>query len=148
MKKYISVSLLFLSVLSFGQGNDKEKANLNMKIAIKEFFVNTGEINEENKLEFEAKEILDGSDLEKNIKGIYLIRTVYRTDGIDYLLFKDGELFEIVPLDNLKIILNRTINLLSNDSDEKLLDYIPKLLKWYNDNAKSRNRGVRLQEKK
>jgi hypothetical protein len=142
MKIYISISILFISFFALGQTKKQIKETPNIKKFVKEFFINNGEIDDQNKLDIEGKEILDGSDLDINLKGIYLIRTVYRTDGTDYLLFKNGELFEILPLDNFKIILNRTINFLSNESDEKLLRYIPELTKWYIDNKNNKPKAI------
>jgi hypothetical protein len=147
MKNYISFITLFISFFAICQTEKVMNDNSSIKIAVKEFFFNNCEIDIHNKLDVEGKEILDGSELGINTKGIYLIRTVYRTDGRDYLLFKNGDLFEILPLDNFKIILNRTINFLSNDTDEKLLKYIPELTKWYIDNLKNKQQGIILRGK-
>jgi hypothetical protein len=144
MKNYISTSMLFISFVIVGQTNKVVNDTSSIRIYVKEFFINIGEIDDKNNLGIDGREILDGSDLESNEKGIYLIRTVYRTDGTDYLLFKNGNLFEILSLDDFKIILNRTINFLSNDTDEKLLKYIPELTKWYIDNKNNKPKGVKF----
>ncbi|KRD08248.1 hypothetical protein ASE21_16295 [Flavobacterium sp. Root901] len=141
-KSMIIIYLLSLSATS--QSLENKTSTGKMKVAIKEFFIKNGEIDKQNGLDIEARELLDGSDIGSKAKGIYLIRTVYRTDGTDYLFFKNGEDFEIVALNDLKIILNKSILLFKDESDSTLMEYIPELIKWYKDDKTAHTRKTKF----
>jgi hypothetical protein len=144
LRKSMIIIFLLLSRNVTSQNLENEASTQKMKVAIKQFFIQNGEIDEKNGLDIEAREIVDGSDIGRNIKGIYLIRTVYRTDGVDYLFFKNGKKFEIVSLKDLKIILSKSIFLFKDEPDSKLLEYIPELIKWYKDDKISYSRKTKF----
>jgi hypothetical protein len=140
-----SVILIFLLSLSATSQSLENKTSIEkMKVAIKQFFIKNGEIDKKNGLDIEARELLDGSDIGSKVKGIYLIRTVYRTDGTDYLFFKNGEDFEIVDLNDLKIILNKSILLFKDEPDSTLIEYIPELIKWYKDDKTTHTKKIKF----
>lgn len=110
---------------------DDDKTIEKMKNVVKEFFIKNGEITTENKLNIEAYEITDGTDFGYKQKGIYIIRTVYSTSGNDYLFFKNGKEYLILDFEDLKLIINKSLNLLKDRSDEEKFQYLKSILKWY-----------------
>jgi hypothetical protein len=126
----VTVFILFSQSL-FSQKVDDDKTIDRMKNGVKEFFIHNGEITKENNLGIGAFEIIDGSDLGYKKNGIYIIRTVYRTDGNDYLFFKNDKNFSILDFTDLKLVIGETINLLRDNSDKELLNYLKAVNKWY-----------------
>lgn len=131
VKVLLSFILLFLSNFIFGQVIDDVQTIECMKSSINQFFVDNGEIDSENKLTTTVFEITDKSELGHKKTGIYIIRTVYRTDGNDYVFFKNDQDYEIISFQKLAPILNRASLLLENESDEVLINYINKIIEWY-----------------
>jgi hypothetical protein len=129
------------------QNVDDDKTIEKINTSIKEFFIAKGEIDSINKLGIGSYEITDGTYLGSKEVGIYIIRTVYRSDGTDYLLLKDGENFEILGFTDLKNVLNKSLKLLSSKSDEELNIYISKLSKYFDENY-FRSKKKRLNFKK
>lgn len=124
---------------------DDDKTIEKMNLAIKDFFIAKGEINSENKLGIGAWEITDKTELGNKEVGIYIIRTVYRTDGTDYLLLKNGKAYEILDFKDLKIILDKSIKLLKDKTDEELYLYVSNLMKWYDESylyKKTKNKVI------
>lgn len=147
LKTILTIISVFCFYPMFSQkGNDI----IVMKKAMVDFFTSKGEINENEKLGVLTWEITDKSPLSADRKkGIYLIRTDSRSDGTDYLFFKNGDAFEIIGLGDLKTILKKTIILFEEETDETLALYVPKIMFWYNDGQKNRrNRNVKFVEKK
>lgn len=135
MKK-INLFILCLFTFQFANSQkvDSEKTIEKINSAVKEFFISKGEIDSKNKLGIGAWEITDKTELGYKETGIYLIRTVYRTDGTDYLLLKKGEDFEIVDFKDLKNVIEKSIKLLNKKSEEELYFYMTKLLECYDGN--------------
>jgi hypothetical protein len=130
---YCILSILCFQIASC-QKVDENKTIEKMNLAIKDFFISKGEIDSENELGIGAWEITDKTELGNKEIGIYLIRTVYRTDGNDYLFLKNGENFEIIDFKDLKHLLDKSIKLLRDKTDEELSVYISKLMESYNGN--------------
>ena len=140
-------SFLFLQVI-FSQKIDDDKTIEKINTSIKDFFISKGEIDNKNKLGIGAWEITDGSEIGYKEIGIYLIRTVYRTDGTDYLLLKNGENFEIVDFNDLKNVITKSTILLNNKTEEDYHLYISKILKCYDENyAFSKKKTLRFEKK-
>jgi hypothetical protein len=78
-------------------------------------------------------DVIDGSELENYKESIYIIRVEYRTDGTDYLLFKNKYKYEILDFSNFKNVINKIFEFFPNESDEKLSKYIAAVNKWYED---------------
>jgi len=131
IKVFLSFVLLFLSNFISVQAIDNAQTIERMKSSINQFFVDNGEIDSKNKLTATAFEITDKSELGYKKKGIYIIRTVYRTDGNDYVFFKNDLDYEIISFQQLAPILNKTTLLLANEADEVLINYIHKVIEWY-----------------
>ena len=147
LKTILTIISVFYFYPMFSQkGNDI----IVMKKAMVDFFTSKGEINENEKLGVLTWEITDKSPLSADRKkGIYLIRTDSRSDGTDYLFFKNGDAFEIIGLGDLKTILKKTITLFEEETDETLALYVPKIMFWYNEGQRNRrNRNVKFVEKK
>ncbi|KOS06147.1 hypothetical protein AM493_08960 [Flavobacterium akiainvivens] len=102
-----------------------------MKAVVRNFFIAKGEIDDENKLDTAAYDICDGTDIGTKEKGIYVIRTVYRTDGNDYLFFKNGADFEILDFKDLQLLTNKTFDLYKGQTAEEIYNQLECLLKWY-----------------
>ncbi|WP_163409891.1 hypothetical protein [Flavobacterium ajazii] len=122
---------IYQSALS--QKVDDDETIRKMKNVIKEFFIKNGEITIENRLDIGAYEIIDGTELGYKNKGIYIIRTVYSTNGTDYLLFKNGKDFFILDFEDLKLIIDKSLNLLNDKPDKEIFDYLKAIIKWYED---------------
>lgn len=142
MNKVINVMFFFMLLL-FSE-KFKAQGTVEMKAFVKEFFIKNGEINENNKLDVSFINIINGKDLEDSDYGIYIIRTVYRTDGNDFLFFKNKNNYEIVDFDNLKTLVMKTANLFKESSDDIFLKNLERIITLYNENKKfeenSRNR--------
>jgi hypothetical protein len=147
--KLKKITYCILGVLCFQfaicQKVDDDKTIEKMNLAIIDFFIAKGEINSENKLGIGAWEITDKTELGNKEVGIYIIRTVYRTDGTDYLLLKNGKAYEILDFKDLKIILDKSIKLLKDKTDEELYLYVSNLMKWYDESylyKKTKNKVI------
>jgi hypothetical protein len=130
-KTALAITVMLFSPFMFSQKIDDEATIEKMKKDIREFFVSNGEITKENKLGIGAYEITDGSELGYKKTGIYIIRTVYRTDGADYLFFKNDKEYSIVDFKDLKLIVNKTLTLLKDKPDLELFSYLEAINKWY-----------------
>lgn len=131
MKRIIVLLAILSSANLFAQKADDETTINNMKLEIRNFFVSKGEIDDKNQLEVRAINICDSTDLGFHVKGIYIIRTVYRTDGRDYFFFKNDKKFEILEIKNMKLAISKTLELFNDLPDEKLYVQLQCLLKWY-----------------
>lgn len=130
---YSILSLLCFQIAS-SQKVDDDKTIEKMNLAIKDFFIAKGEIDSENKLGIGAWEITDKTELGNKEVGVYLIRALYRTDGTDYVFLKNGKNFEIVDFNDLKKLLDKSIELLKDKTDDELYVYISKLMESYDGN--------------
>lgn len=130
-KNLATVILFLLSHSMSSQKVDSIETIEKLKKEIKEFFIQKGEISKENNLGIGAYEITDGSDLGNKKIGIYIVRTEYRTDGEDYLFFKNDKDYTINDFTDLKLIINQTLTLLNEKSDKEIFDYIKAINKWY-----------------
>lgn len=137
MKKQIKpLKILFIAIFIncmpiYSQTYDAKQI-LKIKVAIKNFFISKGEIDKQHQLDIKAIHIIDSTDIGNYKKGIYIIRTVYRTDGNDYLLYlKDNLDYEIVDFKDLKLIMSKAINLYGGSTDGELFNYLKSLLNWY-----------------
>ena len=127
----LAIALILFPQSMFSQKVDDDITIERMKKDIKEFFVQKGEITKENNLEIGAYEISDGSDLGYKKIGIYIIRTVYRTDGTDYLFFKNDTEYSILDFKDLKLVINEALILLRDKPDKELSSYLKAINKWY-----------------
>lgn len=136
--------IIFLSFTDRTFAQTDSKDIIKMKSAVKQFFIDKGEIDATNKLDVVSIDVTDGSELGNHEVGIYIIRTEYRTDGIDYLFFKNGKEFEIIDFNDLQLILSKTNQFLHKESDEKLLKYLEGLIRWYKDNLSVKNKNKKI----
>ena len=118
--KIFLISSFFCVQVIFSQKIDDDKTIEKINSSIIDFFIVKGEIDNKNKLGIGAWEITDGSEIGYKEIGIYLIRTVYRTDGTDYLLLKNGENFEIVDFNDLKNVITKSTILLNKKRHPKV----------------------------
>jgi len=128
---YQTIFFLLISMSAFSQKVDSDVQIKNMEIAIKQFLIEKGEINDENKLGIGVYDVTHRSELGKEKIGIYLIRAVYRTDGNDYILLKDDQDLEFFEFKDLRLILRKAMALLKDESDDELFIYINSISEYY-----------------
>jgi len=147
MKKLYITAIVILGMSGHAQTLTDTSSVQRIRKNIELFLISKGEIENSNQSNFATTEIVDGSDLGMHKKGIYLIRADYRSNGSDYLLYKNGDKFEILDMKNYKTILSKSIELFGDDPDKVLLKYIPELTKWYNDGKVNEHKKVKFVKK-
>lgn len=127
------IKLIFLLII-FLIPNNIEAQKSEMDSIIKQFFIKNGEIDVNNKLGISAKNILNGSEIGNEDVGIYVIRTLYSTEGKDYLFFRNKDHHEILSFDDLKKIVEKTGMFFEGKTDELFLKNLESVISLYHKN--------------
>lgn len=127
MKK-IKFLLLILPVIACAQIEKKELSDCIEK-GVKDFFVDIGRIDDSNnKSNVGIIEVLSNKVLGYNKVGVYRIID-YSTHKTNFLMLKKEDNYKILPLVDIKNdILEITIFLSNNFSEEKELEYLKTIL--------------------
>lgn len=128
----IIMFIVFLTLLSIPNNAEAQKSE--MDSIIKQFFIENGEINAQNKLDISAKNIISENEYKDDDPGIFLIRTIYSTEGKDYLFFSNKNHHEILSFDDLKKIVETTAKFFEGKTDQLFLKNLESVLSLYHKN--------------